>query len=64
MSVWGCVGPEIRQIDALRVHLVAVPAIVPDLLTTMSARLNRETDFVKHTRHTAGIVKKSVVGRI
>jgi hypothetical protein len=39
-----------------------MPAIVTDLLAAVSASLNRKSELIEHTRRTASVVKKSVVG--
>ena len=64
VTVRRCVGPEIRQIHAFRVHLVSVAAVIPDLLAAVPAFFHRQPDFVEYTRRAAGEIKKRVMCRI
>ncbi len=64
VAVGGCIGPEIRQIDSFRIHFLPVSAVVPDFLATVSAFFDGQTNFVKYTRISTGIIKKCIVSRI
>lgn len=61
MTVWRGVGPEVREIYAFRIDLVAIAAVVAKFLATMPTGLNRYMNLVEHSRNTACIVKKCVM---
>ena len=64
MPIWRCIGPEVRQIYSLRVHLVSMTTVIPDFLATMSAFFYRKSDLVEHPRGTSGEIEKRIVSRI
>ena len=64
MPIGGCIGPEVRQIYTLRVHLVAVTTVIPDFLAAMPAFFYRKPDLVEYTRRASGEIEKCIVSRI
>ena len=64
MPIWRCIGPEVRQIYSLRVHLVSVTTVVPYFFTTMSTFFYRKSNLVEYTRGAAGEIEKCIVSRI
>ena len=64
MPIWRCIGPEVRQIYSLRIHLVPMTTVISDLLATMSAFFYRKSNFVEYTRGASGEIEKRIVSRI
>ena len=64
MPIWRCIGPEVRQIYSLRVHLVSVTTVIPDFLATMPAFFYRKSNLVEYTRGASGEIEKCIVSRI
>ena len=58
------VNPEVRQVYALGVHLVAMAAVVPDFLATVSTGFDRQTELVEHTRGSLRVVQEGIMCRI
>ena len=64
MPIWRCIGPEVRQIYSLRVHLASVTTVISDFFPTMSAFFYGKSNFVEYTRGAAGEIEKCIVSRI
>ena len=64
MTIGRCIGPEIRQIYALRIHFFSVTAVVPDLFPAMPAFFDGQPDLVEYTRCASCVIEKCVMGGI
>ena len=64
MPIRRCIGPEVRQIYSLRIHLVSVTTVIPDFLSTMPAFFYGKSDLVEHTRGASCEIEKCIVSRI
>ena len=64
VTIWRCIGPEIRQIHSLSIHLVSMTAVISDFLSAMPAFLYWQPNFVENTGRAPGVVKERIVCRI
>jgi len=64
MAIGRSIGPEVRQVDPCRVHLVAMASVVADLAAAMPAGFDGQPQPVKHPRLALGVIEQRVMGRI